>query len=1319
MCISNTPSFANPTGIALRPNIPLYFVSAASPVFSNNAININNAWVKEGQPVVLWDLGYAELVWNSAWLFTPDGMIIPYAFPQWVLGVNGSDVVICERNDSDTSQYWTIAGTPGTYTIVNNQTQEAITALDTQQVYTGDTYSTQLTTAAISAAPATGQLWGVQPYIIQQPPNNQFYIQTALSGNVGSSADPYMLAANSSGAVLEQWQPGAQSQLWIFNADGTIASAADQGLVLNPTSSSNKSDNQVTLVAPTGSTAQQWTYSNNQLSVDMGGSIGTLYLNVDNSKQYNGAGVITWEQTNANNGAWYTFSAQCIPIGEWFYLQTEMTDGSGNDSPFVLAISDGVAAAGTGVVIEPLQTGALDQLWQINAQGVIISALDQTLALTANSQSDNPVTINTIQSDLSGQQWYRLSNGMLAVGASGNVFYLNVQGGGNAAAGTAVITDNYQSNASNVLWNPIPYVYEPEPSGLWFTIQTALTEPGTEIPYLLTAVRDRSVCLTPQPEGYVLPQGQAAINQLWRKTLNGNIVSAINPNLVLTAPSAGNVTLAPMQSDSANQQWFWGYSQTTIIGTEGQSKSVACGILQNVGQSQVLWALSASNINVTLQQAATTNNTANQLWYMFPNGPVYEQSTTIRNIGGTDEVAGLFLSIPAKPDSSKIYAAAVNEQSGDQALFMWLFSYPGFIVSAINSDIVLSLEVGPGSTAQNPVYTNNVVAYFRQPGAQPFQLWTADTAGTIINQYNGLALAASAASAPSSVITTALASNHADAKTSLQLWDFSPGMALQTTLAQPPVPYPAWTTGQATAYTAICNELGLPGGIRAQYANLAAPLNNYQLQINLIALPLINDGGVLLNGNKPSKEEVADWVSVVTQLNKEITAATAVQLLFAQATALHLSLSQAQAMTLSELVTGCALPDQLQTKIKPQKKKRSWIGDLIEGVAYTALNVAGSFVDDPEMGKQAALGVKFVKNGLPCIANLMSTGFSIYQGVGSSKASSQTAKYKSAFNKAMKNAYNYEMTVLEMQQALLSEFEAIGSTLGQIEALILADWGKLQDVYNMTRDTGSISSLFWPSTMTPMQANQMLSGYTIGVLQTLLPANAGFKINATMHTNCGDLVSPAGWQSDGSFIENNNDNTQNIYTTTVNQQMMDIVLSNGVDPISFFRGLNGWNLPIDYYTAVASFYTPLWDITACAIFTVQNFTDQELTLAMNLCGLIGSVNSLNAGYTTITIPPYGVQEFAGDSGPVWNPATMQEITDALFGAVAILDSGQQTVMNLSIDNSYQLAGTSWKVPPTYYTVTVMTITEPYTVTIKQNVTQSLMTLGNISIYVTE
>ncbi|SDP98920.1 hypothetical protein SAMN05428975_4842 [Mucilaginibacter sp. OK268] len=1329
MSISNTPDFTNPIGIAPVYNMPLYFVSAASPIFANNAIDIAGASPGNGALIVLWPLGYSGTSWNSSWMLTPKGMILCSAYPQMVLGVSGANVILCNRNDSDPTQYWTVAGTPGAYTIVNNSTNEAITAPDSQIVYKiGGPPSPQLTTTAVGGQ--SEQLWAVQPVVVQQPPNNQFYIQTGLSGAVNSQANPYMLttdaSGNTPGALIKQWQPGAQSQLWIFNADGTIASASlsspNYQLVLNSTSTSNKDTSPVTLIAPSGSAAQQWTYSNNQLSVNMGGDIGTLYLNVD---QGNGSIAITWEQTNGNNETWYTLSAQSIPIGEWFYLQTEMTAGGGDDLPFVLTISSTVANANTGVVIEPLQPGALNQLWQINAQGVIISALDRSMALTAVSGGDQLVTIQPVQSSQSWQQWYRLSNGMLGIGTSGNVWFLNVKGGENAAPGTQVITNGFQSIAPNVVWNTIPYI--PEPSGLWFTIQTALAAPGAQTPYLLTVLNDWGVGLKTPLGGYMLPQGQAAINQLWRKTLNGTIVSATNPNLVLTGATAGgDVSLAPLQSGSADQQWFWGYSQELAI--EGHRGNVLCGVLQNLGQNQVLWAPGIPNTQisniVTLAPAATANDTTNQLWFVLPHAMPFGESTTIRNVGGADEVAGLFLSLPAKPASGN-FAAVVNQQSGNPALSMWQFQFPGYIVSDIDPDIVLSLELGSGGTVQNPVYSNNVVAYPRQPGAQPFQLWAVTPEGLIVNQYNGQALAASAASAPSGVITTALSN---DPKTNLQLWDFSPGMVLQTTLAQPPVSYPAWNKKEETAYTAICAELGLPNGIRAQYANLAAPLSNYQLQMNLSLISLVNGGALTGSTPQPTEEQIGDWIIVTRQLNKEITAVTAVQLLFQQVTTLLLSLSQAQAMTLSELITGCALPNKLKTPIPPQvKKKRGWITDLVEGLTYTALNVAGSLVGDPEAGKELSMGAKFVKNGLPCIANLMSTGVSTtqngLQGRSQTKANSQMAKYAAVFNKAMQNIYNYEMTVLGMEEELLSEFEATGSALGQIEAIILADWDKLQAAYDMTRSIGTMSSLYWPSTMTPMQANQMLSGYTIGVLQTLLPLNTGFKNTATMHANYGSLISPAGWQNDGSFVEEENpDGTQNIYSTTVNQQMLGVIWDNGVDPLSFFKGMNGWSLPLTYQNLVANDNSTLSQFAAEVIVTIQNFTNQEFTLNLTLNSLIGTETSFGGNnvfpLTTKTLEAYGVQQFAGACWQCYvdnGPGSSGYIGAALQGNINILNSEQANVMSVYVDNSYNSGGN--QTAPATYNWSNLTFVPPYSVAINQDVTPSGMVLVAISISV--
>ncbi|WP_029274599.1 RICIN domain-containing protein [Pedobacter borealis] len=988
-----------------------------------------------------------------------------------------------------------------------------------------------------------------------------------------------------------------------------------------------------------------------------------------------------------------------IALGEWFYLQSEMSDGSGESVPFVMALSGTSFSAGTVVVIEPLQANSPGQRWMMISQGVIINALNLTMALTAGSSAGTNVTMQPIVQGAINQIW-TFQNGLLSTDASGSALYLNVYGGGNSAPGQPLITYALTSG-TNELWQLIPL----NVSDLWFTI-LPITTPDN----LLTTSLTFELSVAPKTDPWN-PSAQPTLTQLWRRTIEGYILSAANPDLALTGGIT--VSVAPLCIGNTNQQWQWEYAESESIQSGGGTKKIPAGTLWNVGQNKSLYA-NGGMVGLGTQPQGTEFNS----WYILPYAMPFGQSTTIRNVTDSGEAAGLFLTMPEKPDKSKIFQISTAALSGQQELTMWQYQYPGYIINSAYPDVALSLEVAPGSTIAAPIFTTNVVAYPLQASPQRFQLWSITPEGYIINQQNNSVLTGSATN--SSVTVGVMAVSPATPESSFQVWDFSPGMALQTVLAQPSYPFPAWTANQKDAYNSISSQLGVPSGIRTQYVNLAAPLNSYQSSMNLMVTGLLN-GGTLPGGVIPTQLQIEDLHSVAIQLNKEITAVSATQLLFQQMTTLFLSLSQAQEMMLSELITLCALPQGLQTKIPPQKKKRPWLGDLVEGLLYAGMNVAGSFVGDPDAGTEASDLAKFTKNGLPCIANLMSAGWATAQGA--KQDGSLTAKYVTALQKAEQNFYNYEMTVAEIQQELLNEFEAVVSALGKIETFILSDWGKLHAVYQMTNSLGHISSLFWPSTMSAMNINQMLTGYTIGVLRTLLPANAANVIKATMHTNYqASSPLPPGLQSNGSFVENNNDGTQNVFTTTVNQEIMDMLWNYGITPFCFFKGLDGWHLPVQYQQMVGT-KTQGVPAGASVIVTVENFTNSQLTLTLTLGSLVGkgSYFSYPFEYTaqTYLIAPHGVQQFAGASWCYLNPSNKEDDPLSLQGSssssgIQITADGQ-TVMTVGVTNSYSIFGGGTYPAPASITFSKIAFDSEYDCKISQSVTPSGMVLATISV----
>lgn len=1249
-------------------------VSAAS-TGQRYFVNIGNGQAQAGQPIILW--GWSSIQWNDCWEMTTEGMIVSAVDPQVVIGVDGTNVVTVARNESDSSQLWTIARLPNSAacTIQNKNSSLYLTVPGSS--IQG---SPQLVAQALGSGVPEGQDWIIAP-MQAQVIAQLFYIRSRMTGNdTIDTGTPFVMAASGSsagdGVEIETWQPGAPSQLWTLNGDGTIGSGYGSSLVLTTT---GEDDSDITIdTLGAANAVQTWIVNDQGLIYVQLSSGSTLNLNLRHGNLSSGETVLAfYEQPYQPNDYWQLIPALPLPAGTWFSLQVDET---AEGFPFVLT----AAAPGEGVTIAPFQPGSPDQLWIMQADGVIASALDPSMALTGNSSGDNPVTMAAIQSPLtSAQQWYVQGYGLVVnYSQNSKLQYLTVKGGGAAYAGQAVITDSLQV-APNTTWSVVPY--QPQPSGQWFSIRSATGAPGAGTPYLLTAWSDGQVLALPPQDSTVVADGLPNVNQLWRMTLQGVIVSAVNPNLVLTVNSDGDVVLAPSSGGPA-QQWTWGTSAPLSGTIAKHSENIPCGVLRPLGVSgNVLHAGQANGffLSITLQaeQGSGTDDNPQtypgQFWYVVPFLPAFDQWTTIRSLAGD----GLFLQLPAKPVANVGFQASVGPQSG--GLSTWQFAWPGYIVSATNPEIVLSLSIDGGS----------VVAYPRQPGPQSFQLWTATPEGALVNQKNGQAMTVSG-----TAVTTAAISGSPG---TTQQWEFSPGADLQTVLAQPPVPYPgAATPGETAAYAYVDQCLGLtPDGLRAQYGNLAAPLGSYQSRLNVLPPPPASDGVLS-----------SDWTAVVAQLNDELTAVIAVQTLFQQVTALYLELSQAQAMALSEVVTAAELPGGMQQKFTP-KKKGLWdiVTDVLEGLTYTALNVAGSSVGDPEAGKELSTGLKFVKNGLPCVANLMETAVSTGEASYAYSRSAAQQKYQTV----LKNIYNYEMTVLELQQTLLGDFQASGAALGDIETLILSDWGKLRAVYRMIRTPGGISSLYWPSTMTPILAKRMLSGYVTGVLQALMPANTGFTISATLHTNSG-APGPTGLSADGTeFTENNDDGTQNIYKTTANKEVMAMVWANGTDPADFFRGLNGWAVPVDYVVYYGKQGFKPSEFAAGIVVTIQNFTDQKLDLTIQCIGLLGNGGNLTSiapsSQPPVPIPPYGVRNFAGTTysygtgAPQWSLAAMS-------GSFSVTDTAGQTVLVGKISNNNPTnnqAQYSW----------IVSATAPYRcITTQDVVSNSYMYFVNIGIY---
>jgi len=1204
-------------------NIPLQIVSAASPHFVENVINIASGWANPEEAIILYSLTPGLIYWDNAWQLTPQGQIICPAFPDYALGVQNAAVCLVNRDPGDENQFWIITACQGGSTITNKNSGQLLTAPETQAfyVYAGPVDPPYLTLSGISGeAPTPGQLWLVKQGIYQQN-INQFYIQSYCSGEPFSGGSPYVLAVAESGgtlgAVVQQWQPGATNQIWQFNYDGSIFPVSNNGQILTSVSAGPDSDSQVILQpAPEDSSgltpSQIWSFVNG-MYVTQDGDGNELCLYLPDGKTGQNKPVTSYEQNSSDGELWAPFAVNGIPLGEMFYLATNLPLPTGSDTPYVITISGNVAA-GVGLELQVL-AGSVTQLWTMSAQGAIVSMADPSLCISAGG-NDTAVSLQLPSDNLAGQQWYMQGNGQLVVSVGGDFLAMNVSGAKSAASGQLIISYDYSQNGSNELWTRLPYL--PDPSGQWFTIESALGNVQSTSAALILTVDPGSgnVLSYPPMGGNISSGGEPALNQLWRYDLSGHILSALHPQLTLTGGSAdGKINVTMLNPGQNNQKWIWGYSQSV----EKSARQVRCGVLENMGDysaQQVLWNSGAYD-GVNLQDAASVDDTANQLWFVVPHLPAYGEFTTIRNLSSDPQLQGMFLSAT---DSSSSGSQVIAIPRGDQpALSTWKFEFPGYIVSAVNPDLVMSLELDTtGSTPSDAVFTSSVVVYPKLDGVQSFQLWRVTEDGMIVNALSGQALCA--LSNGGQVVTDTIS---ATPEKSGQFWEFSPGLALKAILAQPFTPYPQGSDpAQQAAYKSISKQLGLTDGLRVQYMNLSAPLLAYQSMINLIPSVMTAQGK-----GAPS----ADLIAVIQQLNEEITAVTAVQMFFQQAGALHLALSQAQSLMLSQLISACELAD---TDPVVTSTGTNWIGDLVEGLLYASLNILGSMIGDPEAGTAAEKAIKFSKNvGIPAVANLISTTFSAGQAGIQSRSSNAAAFNKQSY------IYNYEISVLKLQESLLALFEESGTALGRMEAVVLGDWGKIQAMYAMIKTPGGITSLYWPATLTPVVAEQLLPNYAIGVLQLLMPANKAIQIDAWVHFK--GAAANTGIQNNGTeFYKNNPDQTFNQYTVKANSDLMEQVWAYGTNPADFFTGLNGWAIPVSWGNDItaegASTQGP-----ADLVITIFNQTTQAIELNAGISGLIST--SLQ------TVKPFGYAQIAGQS---WE----QEVTVQSYTSAALFAS---------------------------------------------------------------
>jgi hypothetical protein len=224
-----------------------------------------------------------------------------------------------------------------------------------------------------------------------------------------------------------------------------------------------------------------------------------------------------------------------------------------------LNVANAAAEAGAAIILWPWAGGQLNELWQFDPDGHLISLLDANLVIGLGGpvagSSGNYLCLCSLDTGDVTQQWTVTESGMLQNQSSGMV--IDVQGGV-GADGASIITNEPNTDAPDELWWLAPAVSS---AGVpvWCFIQSQLSED----PYGLN-VGQLNVTLEPWQAGQP--------NLLWQLDLgDASIQSQSGGESAVLTPSAVGLPLLTLKNVGLlSQQWSWtSMSSTSWLPSSG------------------------------------------------------------------------------------------------------------------------------------------------------------------------------------------------------------------------------------------------------------------------------------------------------------------------------------------------------------------------------------------------------------------------------------------------------------------------------------------------------------------------------------------------------------------------------------------------------------------------------------------------------------------------------------------------------------------------------------------------------------------------------
>lgn len=463
-------------------------------------------------------------------------------------------------------------------------------------------------------------------------------------------------------------------------------------------------------------------------------------------------------------------------------------------------------------------------------------------------------------------------------------------------------------------------------------------------------------------------------------------------------------------------------------------------------------------------------------------------------------------------------------------------------------------------------------------------------------------------------------------------WHPWPSYPLRAILAQTPEGFPQFEGTEAEAYECINDsdhlnlsqtcELGggqVNAGVRCEYDNPAAPLSSYQLAIA---------GYTALECNVSAEA----WNAVVGQLNAELTAAQAVQRLYAEYNEFFNEIFLENTEQLNQLILDAAIDQSSQVA--------AIAGAVIEGVVYTVLSALGPVSS--------------------VIANVMETA------VNGAEAA-QPGVLSSPFTAEVDQLYT----------ELASRFSAVVGALDTQESMILTDWNMMREVGTLAAETDTPEALGFDPAQKTALFDAAAAGYAVATMQVLMPARYQLyrEYGRTDDEGLGGYPEYDQWVEDlgtGLYTAFGVGAGDDYPTQTA---MQTDIFDNGATQHDFFRGTNGWQ----------GFDSGGTIEPNCGgqILTVTNYTGNALTVTVDpITGWLGG-NGANLVYgggtmepVTQALPAYGVVEFAGVGFTETSENTI--VVDMQFD-VSIYDAAVSTGTPVGTYTTVQ-SGTTCEVP---------------------------------------